>query len=707
MYVNVAFPLKIPPLTYKTPDGAPADLRGRIVRAPLMGRNISGLVVSTCEEPEMLIKKDIRMVREIYQNVMSASAVAFLQWLADYYLTPVGLALRSSFFEEIASIVTNAKGTRDRGLGTSGQSPESCYQSPVPCAQSLVPGDRGPGTSGESPESCCQSPVPCPQSLVSAVSAICTNISLQGYRSFLYRAESSGEERALLISAMAHLKDSLQHAVILAPEIAHLEHIVSPLKDLFGERVCVLHSKLSRKEASGALKRIITGVSDIVVGTRSAILAPLRKVSFIAVLAEHSRAYKAEEGLRYNGRDIAVMRGFHEKACVLLSSICPSVESVYNVGAGKYVMLEQDRGLSKERRPERPKIKIVAMRGAGGDRMILAPEVLKEARRLASLKERFLFLSSRKGYSLLRCEECGFVERCPACDVPLVFHKGEDVLKCQYCGSSDKSAASCKQCGGTAIGAYGAGTERVKEQVELLMKSEALLVEKGRSAGRLITDNGSDLAALVVGTSYAKGLAYKKSAAVSAEGDEVAGVKEERPFGAAAFLNTDALLLQPDFRLYERAFQEIMTVAQMVRKDGALFLQTKMPQNNVLRFIRSYDFDGFYRYELEQRKAFNNPPYSKLILFTVPFPDAQKEPAKAGRLLAEMQRAADALSSANVDILGPVELPYHSKKYHRCIQLLLKSRDRNALHVTARSVLKGLAKLKGAKIIVEVDPLKI
>src|SRR5208283_564060 len=171
------------------------------------------------------------------------------------------------------------------------------------------------------------------------------------------------------------------------------------------------------------------------------------------VLAEHSRSYKAEEGLRYNGRDIAVMRGFHEKSCVLLSSICPSVESVYNVRVGKYVMLEDDRYESKEKHVKSPKIKIVAMRGRGGDRMIVSPEILKEARRLASLKERFLFLSSRKGYSLLRCEECGFVERCGTCDVPLVFHKGEDVLKCQYCGSTDKSSVSCKQCGGNAIGA--------------------------------------------------------------------------------------------------------------------------------------------------------------------------------------------------------------------------------------------------------------
>ncbi|HXW69483.1 MAG TPA: hypothetical protein VEJ88_07715, partial [Dissulfurispiraceae bacterium] len=445
MYVNVAFPLKLPLLTYKTPEGPPVEVIGRIVRAPLMGRSILGLVMSTCEKPEDVIKDDIREIQEIYQKVVPPSAIAFLQWLADYYLTPVGLALRSSFFEEIASIVT--QGTEDQAAAD------------------------GPG----------KPLIPCEAANSAAVSAICTNIGMQGYRSFLYHAESSGEERSLLIAALTHLKDSLRHAVILVPEIAHLEHIISPLKNLFGERVCVLHSKLSRKEASGALTRIVTGESDIVVGTRSAILAPVRKVSFIAVLAEHSRSYKAEEGLRYNGRDIAVMRGFHEKACVLLSSICPSVESVYNVRVGKYVMLEHERDMSTEMLAERPKIKIVAMSGTGGDGIILAPEPLKEAGRLASLKERFLFLSSRKGYSLLRCEDCGFVERCGTCDVPLVFHKGEDVLSCQYCGSAEKSYISCRQCGGTAVGAYGAGTERVKEQVEMLLKAEALLVEKGRS----------------------------------------------------------------------------------------------------------------------------------------------------------------------------------------------------------------------------------
>lgn len=642
MYVNVAFPLRIAPLTYKVPDGAPTDMVGRIVRAPLAGRSIPGLVMTTVGEPESRISKKIREVQGIYQPVFSAYSVAFLQWLADYYLAPVGMALRSSFFEEISGIVMGASPIKDLGDDNKFAAFETM--------------------TGQT-------------NMTDSSAAIHGNIRLGGYRSFLYHAASLSGEKAFLIETLSYLSDSLSDAVILVPEIANLEGILPALKKLFGERVCILHSRLRKKEVSGALRGIISGSSDIVIGTRSAILAPLRKVSFIAALSEHSRSYKAEEGLRYNGRDVAVMRGFYEKASVLLSSSCPSVESIYNAEIGKYSLLKPARS------EERPKIKIAALKDPG---VFLAPDILKEARHLAGQKKRVLFLVSRKGYSLLRCDDCGFIERCGTCDVPLVFHKEEAVLKCHYCGAGHKVPVSCVQCGGNALKAFGAGTERIKEQVEAMLKTEALVVGKGGWG------KDSDVASLVIGASYARGLSYKKNEAVSAL------------FSAAAFLNIDSLLLQPDFRLYERALQEVMGVVEMVGNDGTIFLQTRMPQNKILRFIRSYDFSGFYSYELSQRKSFNNPPFARLILFTLPVKD------ESGALLAEIQRIVHNVNAGNVEILGPAELPYQSKKYHQCIQVLMKSKERSSLHAAARAVLKELGKIKSTKqIIVEVDPLKI
>lgn len=633
-------------------------MRGRIVQAPLIGRSVAGLVMSTSGEPEAALKKSIKEVREIHRCVMSGSTITFQQWLADYYLCPVGTALRSGFFEELAACAI--KGSEDSVT-----------------RKSVASGDGGPA----------------PASLLHvtnnrALEAVSGNIRLGGYRSFLYHAGSSSEERSLLTAVLADFKDSLANAVILVPEIAQLECILPVLNSFFGDRVCVLHSKLRKKDTVEAIGRIVNGVSDIVVGTRSAVLAPMKKVSFIAVLSEHSRSYKAEEGPRYNGRDLAVMRGFYEKATVLLSSICPSLESVYNTKIGKYVMLpdgmqEPDAG----QRRQRPKIKLVSLKRTGSP--LLAPEIVKEAGNITSHGKRFLFLVHGKGYSLLRCEECGFVERCRTCDVPLIYYRNEDVLKCRYCGLAQGIPTSCTNCSGSEIKAYGAGTERIKEQAEALLKAEALIIEKGgEDALHAYAESRAELAPLVVGTDYARGLAYKQCG-------------EEKPFGSAAVLNIDALLLRPDFRLYERAIQEITAVTEMVADDGAVFLQTKSHQNKVLRFIRSYDFSGFYSYELSQRKEFNNPPYYRLILFTLP------QGNESCGLLNEIQKISCGIDISRVEVLGPVELPYHSKKYRSCIQLLMKSKERTALHDEAVSLLKKLGKLKIARIIVDVDPIEV
>lgn len=632
-------------------------MRGRIVHAPLIGRSVAGLVISTSDEPEAALKKRIKEVREIYRCVMSDSAINFLQWLADYYLCPVGTALRSGFFEELAACAI--KGSEKDGAGKSGASGKG-KQAPPPLFHA---------TDNRVPET------------------VSDNIRMGGYRSFLYHAGSSSGERSLLTAVLADFKDTLANAVILVPEIAQLECILPVLNNFFGDRVCVLHSKLRKKDTAAAIRKIVNGVSDIVVGTRSAVLAPMKRVSFIAVMSEHSRSYKAEEGPRYNGRDLAVMRGFYEKATVLLSSICPSLESVYNTKIGKYVMLPygmQETGAGQRR--ERPKIKLVSLKRTGSP--LLAPEIVKEAGNITSHGKRFLFLVHGKGYSFLRCEECGFVERCRTCDVPLIYYRNEDVLKCRYCGLAHGIPASCTNCSGSEIKAHGAGTERIKEQVEVLLKAEALIIEKGGDALRAYTESSAELAPLVVGTDYARSLAYKQCS-------------EEKPFGSAAVLNIDALLLRPDFRLYERAIQEIMAVTEMVGDDGAVFLQTKLHQNKVLKFIRSYDFSGFYSYELSQRKEFNNPPYSRLILFTLPRGN------ESCGLLNEIQKIAGGIDISHVEVLGPVELPYHSKKYRSCIQLLMKSKERTALHDEAVSLLKKLGKLKIDRIMVDVDPIEV
>jgi primosomal protein N' (replication factor Y) len=634
MYADVVFPLKLPPLTYKVPENAPHDLNGRIVKAPLMGKSHYGIVVSVKNELRLEKKKNMKEIIEIHQHFASESTLSFLKWLSDYYLMPMGIALKSSFFEEATSATVRQ------------------------CDSATVWKKCG---------------------------------KEKKYNTFLFHASSISDEYSFLFKTLSDTSHDMHSAIILVPEVGQIERLQAMLKNIFSERVCILHSNLTKKKRIGAIARIISGQSDIVIGARSAILAPIRDVSFIAVLNEHSPSYKGEEGLRYNARDVAVMRGFMEKSCVILSSVCPSVESVYNAKIGKYSPIAPSPHLSAKKRP---KIKIVDSKANhirkefsnkvtdyGSGVAAISRDILKEAKNITARDGRFLFLINRKGYSLIRCEDCGHIARCNKCGIPLVFYKGRNTVRCHYCGHEETVPESCKECKGFNIKPFGTGIERIKEKLGEALKVEAILVEKGH--GSWVMGQDSDTTSFVIGTPYA---ARK--------------LRDER-FDAIALFNIDGLLSQPDFRAYERAFQEVIQISQMVKTEGSLYLQTWNPKNKILRFIKNYDFQGFYEYELSQRKALDYPPFSRIILFNV----FMKRDAE--RFLHDMQKIICDTNTNGLELLGPVVVPSTMKSFNYCIHVLLKSKDRKLIHNEAGSFLKKIEKLKGIKINVNVDPLKI
>jgi primosomal protein N' (replication factor Y) len=501
----------------------------------------------------------------------------------------------------------------------------------------------------------------------------------------LFHAPSAAHEYSLLHEILSAIGSDIHGAIILVPEIGDIERLLPILKDIFDERVCIIHSKLTKAKRADTVRKIISGESDIVIGTRSAVLSPLQNISFIAVLSEHSPSYKGEEGLRYNARDVAVMRGFMEKSCVLLSSVCPSVESIYNAKTGKYTTLvssQQSVVSGQQTDLKRPKIKIVDIKKEKAS--TISRDILKEAKDITSNGEMFLFLVNRKGYSLIRCEDCGHIVQCKECSIPLVFYKCKNAVRCHYCGHEEIVPENCEKCNGFNIKPFGAGTERIKETLEEALKTEAILVEKGHDS--IVMAQDPDVTSFVIGTPYA-----------------TRKLRDEK-FDAVALLNIDGLLAQPDFRAYERAFQEVVQVAQMVKADGSILLQTWNPKNRALRFIKNYDFEGFYTYELSQRKALNFPPFLKAILFNIfTKKDVQK-------FLKDIQSIIGDTTIAiidSVELLGPVEIPSASKSHKHCIQMLLKSKDRKLVHAAAKDLLSKFEKLKGAKINVDVDPLKI
>lgn len=616
MYADVVFPLNLLPLTYKVPENAPNDLKGRIVKAPLMGKSHYGLIISVKSESLLEKKKNIKTIQEIHHYFASESTLSFMKWLSDYYLSPLGIVLKSIFFEEAVKASSRKQKTE--------------------------------------------------------------NMKEKKYKTLLFHALSISDEYSFLLENLNNTYTDIHGAIILVPEISQIESLYGMLKNTFGERLCVIHSKLTKNKRIEAIKQIITGQSDVILGTRSAIFAPLNNISIIAVTHEHNPSYKGEEGLRYNARDVAVMRGFIEKSSVFLSSVCPSVESIYNVKIGKYNSITPAHNISLEKRP---KIKIIDSKIKEKKVQSISPKILKEAKNIISQGGRFLFIINKKGYSLIRCEDCGYIARCNKCNIPLVFYKVKNIVRCQYCGIEQTVHESCMECNGFNIKSFGTGIEKIKEEIENVFKIKTVTLEKDHLPW--VIDKDIDTVSFVIGTSY------------------TAKKLRNENFDAIALFNIDGFFTRPDFRAYERTFQETIQITNIIRPDGSLYLQTWYPNKSILRFIKNYDFQAFYEYELLQRKILDYPPFSRIILFNIFIKKDIKES------LHDIHKTINNIDKKELEILGPIEIPSALKSYKYCLQILMKSKDRKILHSVAERLLIEFKKIKGTKINTDVDPLKI
>ncbi|HMK56154.1 MAG TPA: primosomal protein N' [Dissulfurispiraceae bacterium] len=653
MFADVIFPLKLAALTYKLPDDtcAPAaDLKGRIVKAPLARQVCFGIIADIRENPGFE-GQEIREITSIHEPYASPSFLNFLMWMAEYYLVPVGLALKSSFFDEAVAEYTAIKRRTGRK-----KEPHLCPDPPG--VQSTPPG-----------------PI---------TEVVAAKIRKADYSALLYHAPDIEREYSTLLEIIRKTAGQSRGYLIVVPEKWHIDRLAEFMHNIVGERLCILHSQLTKKERAESIKNILSGKADVLLGTRSAALAPLQQISFIAVLEEHSPSYKGEEGLHYNARDLAVMRGFIEKKCVLLSSVCPSLETVFNVRRGKYSRLNR---VSLKTEEERPRIRIAAFKSNKQSELSLSPEIVSHARNLLMMHQQVLFLVGRKGYSLIRCADCGHIASCRKCSIPLPFYKSTGMLRCHHCGGERRNPEHCDECGGNSLQSFSAGTEKVREDVSQLLKSPSLLLEKAEvlSNSDDVSANPdlSDFVPIVVGTSLVK---RKKC--------------REEKYSSAVLMNVDLIMAQPDFRAYEKTFQEIIEVSQMVKPDGSLFIQTRAPGSKVLRCLKHYDFEEFYDLELSQRKDLDHPPYARMILFTV-------FGKQGGTMSAELWRAVREIRDTAVTILGPVEVPSKSKSYERCCQVLLKSRDSRKLHKMAKTLLGRLESDKKIRVVADVDPFKI
>ncbi len=645
-FIDVVFPLNLGPLTYKCPEHLiDKAVPGMLVSVPLKNQTAKGIILSKSSPPARYTLNALRSVSEIHGEspLLEQPMLKLLNWMSEYYIANKGIVLKSMLPKEAF------KQVRARKSSSEVRSQKSEVRFPDANAQLKTEIDEN------------------------ILSKVNDSISKKEYKTFLLHAPASLYE----ISFFAKLLQSQQRAIILVPEIVHINYIAPFIREIAGEKLCNLHSALSKGQRSDAFEKILSGECTVVLGTRMAIFAPLKNVSLIAVMQEHSSSYKTEEGFRFNARDVAVMRGYLEKATVVLSSICPSVESIYNVKNNKYTLLRPAVTMQK------PRIKIVNMYEEKQPSPNFSKTVIDAVTSSVKRNERIIFVINRKGYSLLTCKECSNTETCDKCNIPLIFHKDDKSLRCHYCGTKSMPPEKCSKCGSFKVELTGSGIQRIEESIKKLFNIEPVRIDSDKIKKR---SGSADLSEIIKGGAILLGTKLMtKRLHLSKAGEK---------FGMAAVLNADIYLNLPDFRAIEKAYQELSVIYDKVKPEGRVFIQTRMPRNYLFKFIKNYDYPGFCDEEMAKRKEMSYPPYSKLALIT--FKGRDYDDKKVSDAVKKVSADKD------IEILGP-SLSF-SKKGQKEYALLLKTVSKNKLHSCAKEFLKLLEGYKNLKINIAIDP---
>jgi len=482
-----------------------------------------------------------------------------------------------------------------------------------------------------------------------ALTEIGDALGARATKTFLLHGVTGSGKTEVYIQALKQTLAQGRTGIVLVPEIALTPQTVRRFRAHFGDRVAVLHSRMSQGERYDAWRHLQSGRFTVAIGPRSAVFAPLRDVGLVIVDEEHEASYKQfDPAPRYHARDVAVMRAHLEGAVCVLGSATPSLESYLNAKGGKYTLLRMP-----ERVPipggaaELPPVEIVDLTREKKVRRLKGAlsHPLREAIRDRIAKgEGVILLQNRRGYSpVVTCDDCGWTPQCRDCAVSLTFHKSHRHLRCHYCGRVEPLSTTCPQCGSSELAQLGAGTQRVEEELAAVFPDARVLRMDLDTTGRknahqrILDAFGRGEADILIGTQMvAKGLDFARVTLV--------GV-----------VDADTGLLLPDFRAAERTFQLLMQVAGRAGRGalrGEVILQTRSPDNPALQRAAEHDFLGFLRNELPDRRTFGYPPYGRLVGVEFKGPDERIVQQTAERWTRLLQREAKKLAG-DTEVLGP------------------------------------------------------
>ena len=434
------------------------------------------------------------------------------------------------------------------------------------------------------------------------VSAVNNILNTDKITSLLFGVTGSGKTEVYMELIDHFLKEG-KTAIVLVPEISLTPQMVDRFLSRFDKNIAILHSRLSDGEKYDEYRKIARGEVSIVIGARSAIFAPLSNIGIIIVDEEHTSTYKQESSPKYNAIDVAIERAKNNNAKVVLGSATPSLDSYARAYANKYNLVTLK---TRANNKELPEVLIIDMNEEKNKISHFSKKLLEEIEKTLDNDEQVILLLNRRGYaSFITCSNCGFVSKCPNCDITLTYHKTSDMNRCHYCGYAEKRLEVCPKCHEKSIKSLGYGTEKVEEELNNIFKDKIKVARmdfdttsaKGAHE-RIINDFREKKYNVLLGTQMiAKGLDFKDVTLV--------GV-----------INADTSLMIPNFRSSEYTFDLLSQVAGRSgrsNKEGKVIIQTFNKDHYSIKYAKNHDYISFFKEEMNIRKKLNYPPYTYII----------------------------------------------------------------------------------------------
>lgn len=514
---------------------------------------------------------------------------------------------------------------------------------------------------------------------------------------------SSGKTEIYIHLINEYIKKKKQ-VLYLLPEIALTAQIINRLKNIFGDKAGVYHSRFSDNERIEIWKNILGETRQdeqqysIILGARSSLFLPFSNLGLIIIDEEHENSYKQfDPAPRYHARDTAIMLARFHGAKVLMGTATPSIESYFNAKTGKYGLVELNLRYLEIEMPEIIITNVREARRKKEMKSLFSPVLLEHISDALDRKEQVILFQNRRGFSpFIECSNCGWIPRCKHCDVSLTYHKQINKVSCHYCGYAINIPGSCEACGSSALLTKGFGTEKVEDEISLFFpeaKVARLDLDSARSRKsleRILSGFENGKIDILVGTQMVtKGLDFNNVRAVG-------------------ILNADNMMNFPDFRSYERSYQQMAQVsgrAGRKNRRGIVIIQTSDPGNTIIRDVENNEYHSMYNSQLRERKDFRYPPFYRLIKLTLKHRNKQ-ELTKASIFLADILR-----KEFGSGILGP-EPPLIGKIQNFNLTTILFKLEKEKSVVKAKKYISesidkmlSLQEYKSVQVVADVDPV--